>query len=240
MIKKLTILIFLAIFLNSINTVAFQDNNESIETSEEDLNDIDPLVDLEVTVTIKEIRAFDKIDFFNDPDFYAKVFINDVEHTSPIWRNQKYLKPNWSITQDVPDDEEYVVIRIQLWDHNFLRDRLCDISRSDQSDPNSYDVELIYSLKTGHWQGDDYVRSDPLFSDPSGYGRLNGCDDNSIYQNDRDCELWFDITQTDYDGDGIPYWTEVNVYKTNPEFNDAGTDYDNDGVPIGWEHKWGM
>lgn len=238
-IKKIICLILVTVFLLSTNAVAFQEKDEIIETSVYGSEDIDPLVDLEVTVTIKEIRALDKIDLFGDPDFYVKVFINDVEHTSPIWRNQKYVKPIWSVTQDVPDDEENVYIKIQLWDQNFLRDKICDISQSDQSDPNSYDVELIYSLKTGHWRGDDYVRSDPLFSDLSGYGRLNGCDDNSIYQNDRDCELWFNITQTDYDGDGIPYWTEVNVYKTSPVLNDAGMDYDGDGVPIEWEYNWG-
>ena len=75
--------------------------------------------------------------------------------------------------------------------------------------------------------------------DPSGYGRLNGCDDNSIYQEDRDCELWFDIWQTDPDGDGIPYWSEANLYETDPTVDDSGQDEDNDGIPIEWEHKWG-
>ena len=46
--------------------------------------DLDPLVDLEVTVTIKEIRALDKIDRYSDPDFYVKVFINDEKFKSEI------------------------------------------------------------------------------------------------------------------------------------------------------------
>jgi hypothetical protein len=75
--------------------------------------------------------------------------------------------------------------------------------------------------------------------DKSGYGRLNGCDDNSIYQNNRDCELWFNIYQNDFDGDGIPYWTEVNVYNTSTDVNNIGEDFDGDGVPIEWEWKWG-
>jgi hypothetical protein len=75
--------------------------------------------------------------------------------------------------------------------------------------------------------------------DPSGYGRLNGCDDGSIYQRARDCELWFDIYQTDPDGDRIPYWTEVEVYGTDPEIDNTGEDADDDGCPIEWEHKWG-
>lgn len=192
-------------------------------------DDIDPLVDLMITVNIKKIRALDKIDIFNDPDFYLKIYIDESEYVSEVWKNQKYIEPSWSIIQDVSDYEEFVNIKIQLWDQDRFADRLCDISSS-----KGKEVELVYSLKTGHWTGDDFVGSD----DFSGYGRLNGCDDNTIYKRDRDCELWFDISQNDYDGDGIPYWTEVNVYETNPEVNDIGSDVDNDDVPIEWEYKW--
>lgn len=199
-----------------------------------DSQDIDPLVNLTVTVTIKEIRAFDKLDKFSDPDFYVKVFINNQEFKSDTWYNQNYVKEEWSVTADVPDDEENVSIKIQLWDHGPVLDKLCDLSSNGgEFYPGTYDVYLTYSLKTGHWMGDDYI------GDPSGYGRLNGCDDNSIYQNDRDCELRFDITQNDYDGDGIPYWTEVNAFGTDPTVNDTGRDDDHDGVPIEWEWKWG-
>jgi len=224
------------VFFISTSAIASQSDNQTTINEPED---IDPLVDLEVTVIIKEIRALDKIDLISEADFYVKVFINDVEHKSPIWRNKNYLIPNWSATQDVPDDEENVNILIQLGDWNFIKDRLCDISRNDQDDPLSYDVELIYNLKTGHWTGDDYLSHNSLNYDPSGYGRLNGCDDFSIYQKDFDCELWFDITQNDYDNDGIPYWTEVNEFETDPEVDNRGEDLDDDGVPIEWEYKWG-
>ena len=204
-----------------------------------DSEDLDPLLDLQITFELKEIRAFDKIDLIGDPDFYLKVFVNDVEHVSPVWKNQKYVTENWQFTQDVPDDIENVNIKIQLWDKNLLRDKLCDISFNDADDPISYDVDIVYNLKTGHWFGDDFIYPSDLVFDRSGYGRLNGCDDNSVYENDRDCELWFNIYQNDFDGDGIPYWTEVNVYNTDPEFDDTGRDDDNDGVPIEWEFKWG-
>jgi hypothetical protein len=49
----------------------------------------------------------------------------------------------------------------------------------------------------------------------------------------------FDITQNDPDGDNIPYWTETNIYHTDPTVDDTGSDKDGDGVPIEWEHKWG-
>ncbi len=93
---------------------------------------------------------------------------------------------------------------------------------------------MTYSIATGVWWGDDYL------GDPSGYGRLNGCDDNSIYQQDRDCELWFDIAQNDFDGDGLPYWLEVNMYNTSPLINNRGEDVDGDGVPIEWEYRYGL
>jgi len=89
-------------------------------------------------------------------------------------------------------------------------------------------------VKTGTWWGDDYP------GDPSGYGRLCGTDDGSIYDSERDCELWFDIHQNDFDHDGIPYWSEVYVYGTNPEVDDRGLDTDGDGIPYEWEHRWGL
>jgi len=91
---------------------------------------------------------------------------------------------------------------------------------------------FTYSIADGHWTGDDQI------GDPSGYGRLNGCDDGTQYQHDFDCELYFSIYQNDYDGDGIPYYTEVNEYGTDPEVSNLGDDSDGDEVPIEWEWKW--
>ncbi len=83
--KKIICIALLAILLISTNSVALEitnisniDENETIATPFQqnkiyslstEGEDLDPLVDLEVTVTIKEIRAFDKIDRHNDPDF---------------------------------------------------------------------------------------------------------------------------------------------------------------------------
>ncbi len=214
-------------------------DNSLIIKSTQNEEVIDPLVDLQVTVTIKEIRALDKIDFIGKPDFYVKVFINDEVNQSKIWRNQKYVNETWSTTVNVPEEEENVTIKIQLWDSFPLRNKLCDLSENNEYFKAKHDIDLIYNLKTGHWTGDDFIYPYYAWSDLSGYGRVNGCDDNSIYQRDRDCLVLFDITQNDFDGDGIPYWTEVNVYGTDPEVDDTGRDDDNDGVPIEWEHKWG-
>ena len=228
----------LCLLLASIGFASAYEAENMNDTFEKIDEDYDPLVDIEVTVEIQQIRAFDKydrqiwryeyIDFLGNPDFYVKVFINDEEFTSDIWENIKYLYDTpFSATFNVPDDEEFVDITIQLWDSNNNGDRLCDIADYQE------DVDLTYNVKTGHWTGDDDI------GDASGYGRLNGCDDGSIYTHDRDCELWFDIFQNDYDGDMIPYWVEVNEYGTDPEVDNTGEDVDEDEVPIEWEWKWG-
>ncbi|UCH71587.1 MAG: hypothetical protein JSW62_04105 [Thermoplasmatales archaeon] len=250
-ITKTLCLMSVIFLLSSTNVVGAVDKNEASNGSE----DLDPLVDLKVTVEIKKIRALDEIDFITktdfifpildfltNPDFYVKIFINEEEFTSPVWHSTKYVEDaQWSATLNVPDDREDVNIRIELWDWSLKGDRMCDISKNDQMDPNSYDAELIYNLKTGHWSGrDDYIYPMQIIFDSSGYGRLNGCDDNTIYEKDMDCELWFDIYQNDADGDGIPYWMEVNEYSTDPEEDNTGMDEDNDGVPIEWEFKWGV
>ena len=246
--------IFIIILLLMVTSITATSNNKIIKTNS--LNtaneDFDPLVDIQVTVEIQKIRSLEKkepqlnkeekIDKYTNPDFFIIIFINDEKFKSQTWRNTKYVyNPDFSVTLDVPDDEEFVNIKIQLWDWNLGLNKLCDISTSysDDNYRDSYDVELVYSIKTGHWWGDDSLGNTAWSSDTSGYGRLNGCDDGSIYDDDRDCELWFDINQNDYDNDGIPYWTETEMFDTDPTIDDRGRDDDNDGIPIEWEYKWG-
>jgi hypothetical protein len=218
-------------------------------------NDIDPLIDVEVTVEIYAIRyleeelssasrestlrsasltdlihRFFRADRADEetPNFYVKVSINGNEFTSDIWLDSKYVYETWTATLDVPDDQEIVDIKIQLWNSKNGDNIPCDIS----GNPEKYDVELTYSILTGKWTGDDNLE------DPSGYGRLCGTDDGTIYAQDNDCELWFNIYQNDYDGDGIPYWTEQYYYYTNPTEKEED-DIDEDGVSLAWEYKWG-
>ena len=221
--KKIVPVIFIQILLLS-GTVTFEAS--SIEKTA--IEDFDPLMDISITVDILTIRSLYEIDDLSEADFFAKVFINGQEFTSDIWHDTKYIyDPQFSVTLDVPDDQEFVTVEIQLWNSNGDEDILCDIG--DEND----NVELMYSIKTGRWSGDDQL------GDPSGYGRLCGCDDGSIYGNEKDCEIWFDIYQEDCDNDRIPYWVEVNEYGTDPEADSSLDDIDEDDVWMMWEHKWG-
>ncbi len=231
----------------------FEEEHKDNKATSSTISDYDPLVDISVTVDIQKIRSLEKnnrminleqnIDSFSNPDFYVKVTINDEQFTSPVWKNTRYIEDcPFSATLNVPDDEQFVNIKIELWDKNIGLDKRCDISSvhfDSERIRDSFDVDIIYDIKTGHWRGDDFNYDTQVSADVSGYGRLNGCDDGSAYEEERDVELWFDIYQTDYDHDGIPYWTEKNVYGTNPKVDDRGRDDDNDGVPIEWEWKFG-
>ena len=199
--------------------------------------DFDPLDEhIIVTVTINEIRALKTIDILSNPDFYLKVTINDKQFVSDVWENMRYLENlNWSASCEVPKDTELVNVTIALWDKNNGMDLLCDISPDYGTFQQRRTAELTYSIATGIWWGDDNG-----YNDLSGTGRLSGIDDHSIYEEDRDCELWFTITQTDFDGDGFPYWLEVNMYNTSPLINNRGEDADGDGIPIEWEYRFGL
>ena len=95
--KKITI-ILIGILLLSLNvsvnsSVIKNDITTNITLYNND--DFDPLVDISVTVEIQRIRSMEKddpqvsfkeeIDKNTDPDFYIKVFINDVEFQSDVW-----------------------------------------------------------------------------------------------------------------------------------------------------------
>ncbi len=131
--KKIFFTIILTIILLSSNVYAIKITQNTTEeeitideinladliTNNNETQDIDPTVDLKISVKITEIRAFDKIDKYSDPDFYVKVIINDEEEIkSKIWRNQIHVTEEWSTPFiDVPDEKEWINVTIQVWDH---------------------------------------------------------------------------------------------------------------------------
>jgi len=235
--KLLSISFVIIIFFSGMIGSALQTSyiENEIEYRSISIEDYDPLIDINITIDILAIRALDEIECSQLPNFYLKMFIGEDEFVSPVWFNESYLYNCWSVSKDVDDNIELVNITIELWNKGLSTDQICDISKEKNVDDIGYAANLFYSLKTGKWHGDDYY-----IGDSSGYARLCGCDDGSIYQDENDCEVFFNIYQNDYDGDGLPYYVENFVYGTDPEVNNLGEDNDFDGVPIEWEHKWGF
>ena len=100
--KKKLCFVLVGIFLFSSIASAVRTPNESINDDIKDFNnsfdsclkiqscnleeDIDPLVDLEVTVTIHEIRALDEIDDLGNADFFVVVYINDEKFKTKTYK----------------------------------------------------------------------------------------------------------------------------------------------------------
>ena len=100
--KKLYCISIIGILLVSLNTIVTS-SRSSMSTFE----DFDPLVDVSVSVEIKMIRllAINELQTLplnkgNDsPNFFVKVLLNDVEFTSDVWNDTKYVTdPQWNAT----------------------------------------------------------------------------------------------------------------------------------------------
>jgi hypothetical protein len=119
--------------------------------------------------------------------------------------------------RNITDEQPTARIEFKILEVDYKKFRNIRNAREVES------FEVIYDFRTGRWEGDDF------FNDTDGYGHYN----SSKY------EVWFSISQTDFDDDGIPWWTEVNILQTDPKMDDSKIDPDHDGCPTAWEWKWG-
>lgn len=167
----------------------------------------------------------------NDALFRLECIIGGDRFESPIWDVSFFGAPlNWNITIFTTKDTSELDISISLYKSVNGEQELCDLSEALSIDNNT--VYIKYNIETGWWMGDD------SHGDLSGYGRLNGCDDGSIYEAENDAELWFTIIQDDIDGDNIPQAIEEG-YGMDPFVDDADVDYDQDGISSYWEWYFG-
>jgi len=199
------------------------------ENIEYDLDDcISPLTNQGLILDINRIRhrgLLDKImkigiSWKNKPSFYVVTEIDGLKYSSneefgftyDVW--DTFLQEN-RFVRDAEEEQETSEIMITI------------VEKEKKGLLRSHDVEkerihVTYDYRTGCWVGDD------SFKDDDGYGHHVG----------EFFEVWFNIYQTDFDHDGIPYWTEVNVLHTNPRVDDSNNDPDGDGIPTSWEWKW--
>ncbi len=234
--KKIVHLIICSMLMYILTIVPTIASNQIIynDLIQSTVVDYDPLVDINVTVDIVAIRALDKLDVLSNPDFFIKLSINNVDYISPIWENTSNVYNGFSVTADVPDDNKTVDVEIQLWENDGTENEHCDISKDLNVNGSGLDVQVTYDIGVGRWSGDNSN------ADITGYGRVSGCADGSLNKDENDCELWFSISQNDFDNDSLPYWVETNVYGTDPTKDDAGSDVDADEIPIEWEHRYGF
>lgn len=241
--KTLMIITFLCVIFAVILTLTYYYGYEQVTEEEKDLEDqdefdarISPNINQGVILEINRIRHRGLLEeimntrnqWKTPPTFYFTCNIADVMYNSREVHSANMV-----------NDEPF-----NTWDTMFLENKMsrdveenistCSISICfleeekgllglKSEDVTKDSLELIYNFKTGRWNGDD-----SLF-DKDGYGHYVG----------DTFEIWFNIYQTDFDHDYIPYYTEVNNLSTDPCESNLNQDPDNDGIPTTWEWFWG-
>jgi hypothetical protein len=198
---------------------------------------ISPLENQGVVLEILRIRDRTLIDkllkpgksWENKPSFYFISNIDGLEYVSKDvtqhGRTTEVMFNTWDtmfeenkIMKDVPEEQETSVITLTIMEQ--IKSGLLGL-KTQNVERDSFSV--TYDFRTGRWSGKDN------FKDHDGYGYYLG----------ETFEIWFNIYQIDFDGDFIPYWTEVNILGTDPTVDDSKLDPDGDGIPTAWEWKWG-
>lgn len=166
------------------------------------------------------------------PDFYAKVFINGVEYTTPRVDNVSGVDPDWVISTELPDTLEEVPVGIQIWDYDSTTgDDLGDASPHD--DDNNLDFAVSYA--DGKWRDPGADKTDNVNwpqSCSSGDGDEGSEDDGPSVQ------VCFDVSTTstsgDADGDGLLDGWERNGYNAD---GDGDIDVDLPAMGAKADHK---
>lgn len=236
-------IIILLLFSGVYYAVVYFGEEESKDSSEEDqFPDIDdqisPGLNQALLVEINRIRHRGIVDAMlqrgrswqSPPSFYysctrdGNTFISKDESAAG-GASSEQLFNTWDtmfkenrMQEDIEEEQETVDVTIKIIER--VNTGLLGLQSNDVE---KEEIQVTYDFRTGRWSGDDF------FLDDDGYGHYVGTN----------FEVWFNIYQTDYDGDYIPYWTEVNVLHTDPMVDDSELDPDEDGIPTDWEWKWG-
>ena len=232
-VNKHMVIIFLITFLFVafavfMVTYPFSDSDSlenELSTVNETINDtISPEgINQAVSIEIKRVHKRNiedqmrKIGFAwkQKPLFYVKAILDDVSWESMDVTEWDTGFAGWQANRFVEDEKEKIEITFQIIEK--------ESSLFREKETVIEEFQVIYDFRTGRWNGDD------SFRDNDGYGHYVGSD----------FELWFEIYQTEQDRDDIPYWTEINVLRSNHTIDDSLLDPDNDGIPTSWEWKWG-
>ena len=240
---KLTAVAAVAIIILASVIVVFESQKEEKVEEKEEVIEIDdrisPFLSQGLTVEVLRIRnrgLMDKMLSFgsgwkNPPEYYWVSNVDgEIGDTSVIeaaggvegsgtfteWDTMlKECRANYKINNE---DQETSQVKLTI-----MEIQKTGLLGRKESKVEKEEISLSYDFRTGHWDGDDYL------GDNDGYGHFLG----------EEYEIWFNLYQSDYDHDGIPFWTEVNIYDFDPTIDDSELDPDNDGIPSSWEWKYG-
>jgi len=194
---------------------------------------ISPFINQALFVEVLRIRNRELMDrmlsygtsWTDVPRFYYTITVDDESGSAQGNIGETGVYTTWDtmgyesvMTFDVDEERETSAVSIHIIEEQYegvLGRRVVEVEQLV--------ISVTFDYRTGRWEGDDGFR------DADGMGHYVG----ETY------EVWFNVYAADYDHDGIPYWTEVNILGTDPTIDDSVLDPDADGIPTGWEWKWG-
>jgi len=238
--KRLTMVIITLVIVGLIAICIYLElssnltkTTEEIETVKEIDDRISPLTNQGLTVEILRIRhrgLMEKMLKFgtswrNKPNFYWISYVDGKECNSlgnigsfGIFNDWDTMSQECRVNYFIEEEQEISDVEIIIVEE--VKTGLLGLRKSEVEQEK---IRVTYDFRTGRWFGNDN------FKDKDGYGHYVG----------EKFEIWFNIYQSDFDHDGIPYWTEVNILGTDPQRDDRCRDPDLDGIPTSWEWKWG-
>jgi len=237
-IAFISVICLVSVGIFSYQLAPVEENDQEIEQDKIIDNRISPLTNQGLIFEILRIRHRGLLDklmtpgsaWKEKPTFYFITDMDGVEYVSKDVQGGAAQKGTYETYFNTWDtmfqenkilrkaDEEQITSKVKLYIVENVKTGLLGLRSTDIEQEK---IELKYDYRTGRWAGGD------SFMDSDGYGHYVG----ETY------EVWFNIYQTDYDGDGIPYWTEVNVLDTDPRVDDSKLDPDNDGITTAWEWR---
>ncbi len=211
-----------------------------------DADDINPLIDSVIYVTIYRIMAYDPVDSGGEgeADFQLGVRYSytPLSDSSPDWSqwfktpiswNKNDIYPHWIITINIDDSLQhldhgkFVYLQFSLRDidsdNDWVHAEWCDISKDSgganggSGDWDGVTLEIKYDVLNGTWTGDDSPSDNAL-----GYASGNEDGSTGWLDDENDCGIWFKVSMNDNDRDNLSYRWEFK----------HGTD------PFSYTRKW--
>ena len=190
-----------------------------------DGSELDIVIDVGILRFLEDVEAQDCFDVFVSVNVAGQVFYSD------LFESVRSQDMQFSRQLSIDSDQRFVPIVFEAF---FIDEDGSEVMLDLDADEGIGAVSIVFDVYTGRWSGEDFL------GDISGFGRLNGCDDGSIYELQGDVELYFDISVVGCDGDGVPEWAEEVMLGTDPCVDDSLRDDDGDGVPLFWEYRFGF
>ncbi len=115
----------------------------------------------DVIVTVRSVKALDKLDVFSKADFFAQATIaGGAPIVSPVAKQAEQITPNWSLVKRVAPGRH--TIRLEIFDKDLTKNEPIDINRLPNKRALDFTIDtrncFVGGFSQAHRCGDVIVR----------------------------------------------------------------------------------